>query len=192
MVFSRAIELCQYDFDATFLSCWICTQIIWSVGQIKYIYNGGVTASYLVLFLLFDGCDYNLYLHPVVHTQEAYVAFVLRTIIGITGALTILFIIQKLSNRFSNNCLTQLLAKIGSMTLGIYCIQVILAEGALKIFAGRVELMLSQLPNQFLRVLVYDWMLTPFLAVLVVCFCYFAIYAIRKNKSAKLLLLGEN
>lgn len=143
---------------------------------------------YVVLFSIFDSVDYNIYLHPFSWTMGVK-SLLIRCTIGVTGSLTIISFIKLFSVKCFNNKYFNGLAQIGSMTLGIYCVQVILAEGAFKSLAPFVERLIPYECN--IKLFVYDMIITPFASILVVTFCFLLINLIRKNKIARLILLGE-
>lgn len=86
--------------------------------------------------------------------------------------------------------LTSHIAKLGSMTLGIYCVQVILAEGLYKRFANILEQLLP-LSGSMSRTLIYDLVITPMAAIICIAVCCAVINLLRRSKYTALILLGE-
>ena len=75
------------------------------------------------------------------------------------------------------------------MTLGIYAIQVLIAEGAYKALASYAD---EYIPSDGCsHALVYDYFVTPIAAIIAIAFAYLIIHVVRKNKCTRLILLGE-
>lgn len=112
-----------------------------------------------------------------------------RCVLGLSGSVIFLSLIRWGCNKFSDSKIVDIIAKIGSMTLGIYCIQVIFAEGAFKHFATAVDSLLPY--DGFKRIVLFDMVITPLAAVMTIILSYFTISQIRRSKYARLILLGE-
>lgn len=76
------------------------------------------------------------------------------------------------------------------MTLGIYCVQVILAEGIYKRLASILERLVPW-SESVSRTLIYDFVITPLAAIVCIAICYYVINWLRKNRYSALILLGD-
>ena len=83
------------------------------------------------------------------------------------------------------------LSKIGRLTLGIYCVQVLFAEGLLKIFASKTEV-INPFSDVIYRHLFYDCIITPVVSIAVIIVCCLIIAILKKNRVTRLLFLGES
>lgn len=137
---------------------------------------------WMYMICSFDIPDYSIYHHPFALNGEGNFAMVLRTVAGLSGALTSLLAIRALC-RNRESSVMKALAKVGSMTLGIYCIQVLFAEVGSRFFAPYLD----QLPRVF-----YDLIITSAYSIVVIAICVGLIIIIRTSKYSRLLLLGEN
>lgn len=144
---------------------------------------------YITFFSMYDSVEYNLYFHPFEWSLGGAESYVIRCILGLSGSAMIILLMRWTCEMFSDSKYVGIIAKVGSMTLGIYCIQVILAEGAFSHFSSIVDNMNSF--YGFMRYVIYDMVITPFAAFLTIVFCYLVIGYIRKSKYARLILLGE-
>lgn len=155
--------------------------------------NGKIAATlcamvFCALFLLWDGVDYNLYINPFAH-REGYKSFIIRCLIGLSGAVVMILAVCWGTRRFvvGNN----LIAKLGTMTLGVYCIQVLLAEGLFKSFATRVAT-INPFYSVAYRNMFYDYVVTPLAAIAVIAICWLTIKVLKKSRVTRLLFLGES
>ena len=82
-----------------------------------------------------------------------------------------------------------MLSKLGTLTLGIYCIQVIWAEGLVKSFQSDFYAMNPFKGGRFEH-LFYDYVLTLMVSTLIIILCCIMIKFLRKNRITE-LLLGE-
>lgn len=146
--------------------------------------------SFIALFLLFDSGDYNMYLNPFTHNRGGYNALLIRALIGISGSVTILGLIRCISIRLQGRRIVRIFASAGTLTLGIYCIQVIIAEGLLKSASGYVERILSGL-REDMHTLAYDFIITPVAAIVTLLFAITLIKVIKRNRYSRFILLGE-
>lgn len=137
--------------------------------------------TWMSILFFFDISDYSIYHHPFAYNGMSIFAILLRTIVGFSGSMTILLLIKNMCEH-RQSFVINVLAKIGGMTLGIYCIQVLFAEIGNRIFAPYLDL----LPR-----ILYDFIITPFYSIAVIVLCYYIIIQLRKNKHIRLLLLGE-
>ncbi len=145
---------------------------------------------FIALFLLYDSSDYNMYLNPFAHNKDGHSAFLIRTLIGLSGSLSILCLIRYICLKLQYSKIIKLLAITGTITLGIYCIQVIMAEGLLKSSSDYLERFLTGISDN-LQILAYDFIITPIATIITMLFAIVLIKKIRQYKYAKLILLGE-
>ena len=140
------------------------------------------------MFIVWDGNEYNIYQNPFEHSG-GYKSFIIRTIIGLSGSVAVLWAIKALSPRFKGSRVAIYAYRLGSMTLGIYCAQVILAEGLLKSTAIRIHELLSFLPENFHHI-AYDYVITLAAATFTVLFCVFVIKFLQRFKFTRIIFLG--
>lgn len=150
----------------------------------------GSVFIYAICMTIWQSGDYNLYLHPFTWNLGGVKCMLIRSLIGISGSLAVILMIKYISQKKVYVKFWNLMAHIGSMTLGIYLIQVMLAEGTLKVFSRYVDDLILRLPIMF-QTFTYDLIITPLVACLVIGVCVPTIYVIRCNKTSKFLLLGE-
>ena len=117
-------------------------------------------------------------------------SFVIRCVLGLSGSAMFLSLMRWTSDKFSDNKYVGIIAKVGSVTLGIYCIQVIMAEGAFKYLASFVDKMIPC--DGLMRIVTYDVIVTPLAALMTIVFSYLVIDQIQKNKYTRFILLGED
>ena len=150
---------------------------------------GGFMIAFILMLAIWDSSDYNLYMNPFRHNWGGYKPFIIRCLIGIAGASVILYGISLLE-RYNKNGVNVWLQKIGTMTLGIYCIQVIIAEGLLKYSSEYIEQLylcdFAELNN-----LLYNYIITPIAAILTIGICIAIIKLLRINHFLRLIFLGE-
>lgn len=161
----------------------------------RIVFDNGKTVVVLcaivfsTLFLLWDGVDYNLYINPFSHNWGGYKALIIRFLIGLSGAVVMILAVRWGTKRFvvGNN----LIAKLGTITLGVYCIQVFLAEGLFKSFATKVAT-INPFYSVAYRNMFYDYVITPLAAISVIAICWLTIKILKKCKVTRLLFLGES
>lgn len=136
---------------------------------------------WVALLLLTDISDYVIYNNPFKFTSGGVISWLLRTILGVTGGISIILLIKSLCEKKKSPVLNQI-ANIGGMTLGIYCIQIFMAELGVRVFAPYMK----TIPTW-----VMDLVITPLTAAAIIIVCCVIIRIIRKNKYCKVLLLGE-
>lgn len=113
----------------------------------------------------------------------------IRCLIGLSGICVVLYgvsLIERYNTRYLNACLQ----KIGSMTLGIYCIQVIIAEGLLKHSSGYIE-QIGLLGSTGFKYVSYNYIVTPIASILTIWICVAIIKLLKKNRFTRLIFLGE-
>lgn len=140
---------------------------------------------------IWNSSDYNVYLHPFKHELGGVQAILIRFIIGTTGACSILYAVKYLSEKYSHSVIVDMLSKLGTLTLGIYCIQVIWAEGLVKSFQSDFCAMNPFKGGRFEH-LFYDYVLTLFTSILAILACCVMIKLLRKTRVTRLVLLGES
>ena len=143
---------------------------------------------YIGCFLHWPLKAYTMYVFPFSYTT--ILQFAIRTLIGITGSITMIYLVW-IGYRVLSNTFREKIAKVGQMTLGIYFIQLIFAEAGNKMIAPHLDLLCAKFTPPLQRVLMYDFIITPLASFIVLVICVCVINMIRKNPMAKLLLLGE-
>ena len=142
-----------------------------------------VTISSLLIFVLL--CDH---IAPQVLTYEVLFHHPLQLprqyITGLSGSLSLIgctyYVCRwlKEQNRLINN-----LAEIGTYTLGIYGLQVIVLE---KLLTGRVHI-----NNNFFMDWELDFIIAPFVGFISVLLCYALIQILKRSKPLDFLLFGN-
>ena len=142
-----------------------------------------VTISSLLIFVLL--CDH---IAPQVLTYEVLFHHPLQLprqyITGLSGSLSLIgctyYVCRwlKEQNRLINN-----LAEIGTYTLGIYGLQVIVLE---KLLTGRVHI-----NNIFFMDWELDFIIAPFVGFISVLLCYALIQILKRSKPLDFLLFGN-
>ena len=100
-----------------------------------------------------------------------------RWLIGIVGSFSFFLLFKTI---YKKNRLFSLLEKIGKLTLGIYIIQVFILEKEL-----------SRIVNfYFINEQLFNWIVAPAMALLILIVCYYIVKWINKNKYLVLFLLG--
>lgn len=145
---------------------------------------------FIAIFLLYDSSDYNMYLNPFMHNKVGYNAFLIRTLIGLSGSILILRSIRYISLKLQSSKIIKILATTGTMTLGIYCIQVIIAEGLIKSSSSFLERLLIGMRDN-IQIFVYDFIITLTIAIATVLFAIALIKILKQYKYSRLILLGE-
>lgn len=145
---------------------------------------------YTICMIIWRSGDYNLYLHPFVWDMGGVFSILVRSVTGISGSLVVIFLIRYLYQKIALTKIWNPLGYVGTRTLGIYLLQVILAEGVFKMFGKHVDMFVESLPV-WSWTLIYDFVITPIAACLVITFSVFIITIIRMSKYCNLILLGE-
>lgn len=148
------------------------------------------TLLFIALFILYDSSDYNIYINPFAHNRVGYNALLIRVLIGLSGSITILCFIRHISSKLRNANIIKILAKTGTITLGIYCIQVIIAEGVLKSSSKYLEQLLTSI-SENIQIFAYDFIITPVATIATIIFSIALIKILKQNKYTKFLFLGE-
>lgn len=86
---------------------------------------------------------------------------------------------------------SKIMVKLGTMTLGVYCIQVLLAEGLFKSITVQVA-HINPFYSITCRNMFYDYLITPVAAAVVIAICWLTIKILKKNKVTRLIFLGES
>lgn len=150
---------------------------------------GGILLIFISMLTLWEGSDYNMYMNPFYHNWGGYKAMIIRCLIGLSGICVVLYGVSLLE-RYNARSLNEYLQKIGSMTLGIYCIQVIIAEGLLKHSSGYIE-QIDLLKSSEFKYVVYNYIITPIASILTIWICVAIIKLLKKNRFTRLIFLGE-
>lgn len=153
-------------------------KIIYSHTLLLTCFTGTV---WLLILLFYNISDYSIYQNPFLHSWHSYFSMFVRITAGLSGSIFFILLIKVIFEQY-NTVFVKQAANIGSITLGIYCIQVLPAE----IFAKTIARYLACTPR-----IVYDLFITPFYAITIICFCAVAIPMLKKNKYSRLLLFGE-
>lgn len=146
-----------------------------------------VTSSslYLILFNFWTGRDtiYATPMHTLINWQTFTIEFtnygmaLFRFFIGAMGAMSVILFFSKY---VKDSWLTRLLAKWGSLTMGIYIVQYYL----LQVWLSRYDL-----PEMSL--FTYNYVVTPLLSILLLFVAIFCCRIIQKNRFTNFLFLGH-
>ncbi len=187
-------EILNYAGTISMLPFFLAGVIVHNYKDVLYNYHKSVTAvsalSFIVLFVMYDSSDYNMYLNPFTHSRGGYNTLLIRTLIGASGSISILVLIRCVSLKLQNAKIIKILATTGTMTLGIYCIQVIIAEGLIKSSSVYLERLLIGMRDN-IQIFVYDFIITPTTAIATVLFAIALIKILKQHKYSRLILLGE-
>lgn len=147
-----------------------------------WLFAGGLLIFVGVL-TMYHTNDYNIYSHPFEFSIGGVKTLTLRIIAGLSGSVAIVLFLKWLVDRCKSFRIIRLAGHVGTLTLGIYCIQAIFAEGLFKSFTGLTR---GMSPS------IYFYVLTPIASLAVVVISVLIINAIKRNRTLRLLLLGEN
>lgn len=187
-------EILNYAGTISMLPFFLVGVIAHNYKDVLYNYHKSITVvsalSFIVLFVMYDSSDYNMYLNPFTHSRAGYNALLIRILIGTLGSISILVLIRCISLKLRNAKIIKILATTGTMTLGIYCIQVIIAEGLIKSASGLCERLISRMRDN-IQMLAYDLIITLAVAIATVLFAIALVKILKQYKYSRLILLGE-
>ncbi len=150
--------------------------------ECKYKQIGIVSlATFFILSLIFSPEDMfaNKFLHQL--SIRGFYHYVVCILTGISGSLTILCTCIAIDKRSKTMpTLTEWMKRIGSCTLGIYLWQKIL-----------LELLLPHFVKTDMPMVWYNTVFTPLVSLAFLLLCYYLTLLLRKNKTTRLLMLGE-
>lgn len=142
----------------------------------------GCSLIFISIICLYHTNNYNIYYFPFKFDLGGVRTLILRIIVGFCGSLAILIFLKWLVERCASSTIIRLIGKVGTLTLGIYCIQAFFAEGLFKSFAGLTK---GMAPS------IYFYVLTPLASLGVVLISVVIIKYIKKSRWLNFLLLGE-
>ena len=178
-------EWLNYSSTISMLPFFLCGLLLRRFENWIFTHSTAITSLagiiWVVMLQVFDIADYSIYHQPFTLDTGGVISLLIRTSIGVTGSFFGLLLMRRIFEH-NDTRIARFLADVGSMTLGIYCIQVIFAEVASKSVASYID---------HLSRWSYDLVVTPIYAILVMVVCVTLISLITKNKFSRLLLLGE-
>lgn len=151
------------------------------------------TCSLILFILLLTGYDKNIYLTDIGDVKDAlmggnineffitisqYIYNILTSLLGCTTFISLFYLGN---NKFSHSILRHL-SKFGQFTLGIYIMQYIILERNLPLF----------IKFEHINALTFNYLIVPFLSVILLAICYFLTRLVGQNKTAAFLLLGKH
>ena len=142
----------------------------------------------LLASILYPSRLYNMYSHPFIHTIEGGGIYIIRFAIGTIGTISMLSLV-KIVSKFKFG-IGNLIAKIGSCTLGIYLTQRLVLE----IIGAKCAKLLYQhikFDRTVIIDIVFDLLIATPISIFVIILCVYIIKLLRKNTYTKLLFLGE-
>lgn len=142
-----------------------------------------------VLCWRYDAVDYNMYMHPFRFDMPSIYLFVIRTLIGTFASLLCIILIRLICDRFGDTALVRALAKVGTMTLGIYVFHTYMVLLSNR-FAARIE-SLNIFGNSDMGNLFYEYGICLTATFLFMAISILIILILRKNKYSRLIFLGE-
>lgn len=142
----------------------------------------GCSLIFISIICLYHTNNYNIHYFPFKFDLGGVRTLILRIIVGFCGSLAILIFLKWLVERCASSTIIRLIGKVGTLTLGIYCIQAFFAEGLFKSFAGLTK---GMAPS------IYFYVLTPLASLGVVLISVVIIKYIKKSRWLNFLLLGE-
>ena len=151
--------------------------------------------SSLLLYILFFSAYniewYNMYNNPFILNTESLYKYVIRSIIGLCGAFSLIIILREIYYRLSAIKFKRYTAHIGTMTLGIYVLHHrnldVLSN---KLFAQNIDCF-NPAKGTFFEQWFYAILICIPIALIFIGLCIIAINIIRKSSISKLILLGE-
>lgn len=139
--------------------------------------------SFLIFLILLLFWDSSFWQHNDVITPISVKIFnrVYRIAIGYAGTIFFISLFELYHKKILNTEVGKLMCDYGKFTLGIYILQTII-----------VEILLSSYINlDNINFITYNFILTPFIALLVIFTCLFLIKIISKSKILSFLILGK-
>lgn len=145
---------------------------------------------FIILSHFWQSNEYNIYTHPIEWNSQYLRLYLIRTIIGTTGSLSIILIIKKFLYKQNSNWVTKI-AQIGNATLGIYIFQYFIIARFINLKCLPYIAYLNILKGTNVESLFYDFILTPIISLIILIVCWLLVLIIRKNNITKLFFLGE-
>lgn len=124
----------------------------------KFVFSGCLII-YLIIISNWLVTDYCVYLNPFRFSVGGGKSFILRTISGLSANILLLIFFRWISGKFQSSYILNFVGKVGTQTLGIYCMQVVLAEGIYR---------KSAMFTQGVNLTVYFFVLTPIASLSVI------------------------
>lgn len=169
------------------------------VGACLYSYRRYLEKYWLSFFLvclviyliLFSFDDYEMFSYPVLrlhkYLRDPEIGFYLSIhkyviAMGIFGSLSVISLFVGLGRILPNTKIGDYIAGWGSETLSIYLIQAILLE----------HFLMKTLNFSNISWGLFNFVIAPIIATLVIILCLTIIYEMRKNNFIRIYFLGEN
>lgn len=145
---------------------------------------------FIILSHFWQSNEYNIYTHPIEWNSQYLRLYLIRTIIGTTGSLSIILIIKKILYKQNSNWVTKI-AQIGNATLGIYIFQYFIIARFINLKCLPYIAYLNILKGTNFESFFYDFILTPIISLIILIVCWLLVLITRKNNITKLFFLGE-
>ena len=143
-----------------------------------------------ILCLSYDIVDYNMYMHPFRFDLSSLAIFALRTVIGVAASFSCIILTRIICERMGNGRLVSGIARIGTMTLGIYVFHREMALLSNR-FAAKIEMFnIFGNDNRGGQVF-YQYGICLAATILFLVISILIIKILRKQKYLRLIFLGE-
>lgn len=145
----------------------------------------------ILILCTWESTDYLIYFNRFEHNISGYQSITLRTVLGLSTSIAVLMTIRLCTTKFHHHTSIATLSSLGTMTLGIYCVQEIFAANACGInFTTHFDYIGPTRPT-LTQHIIYDLIITLGATILTIIISVLIIKYLRRNRITRRFFLGE-